>query len=64
MVIFRSSHPELPLAAEIWFVPDPIEWPKALPESRPILWTTLAEADEVTAAILDSIAGVVTAPPQ
>ena len=63
IVIFRSSHSELPLAAEVWFFPDPIQWPEALAESNPMLWTSLEEAEEVTAAILESILRAVPAPP-
>ena len=55
MIIYRAEHPDLPLNAEIWFFPDPIEWPEALPDSNPILRTSSDDARLIATAILNAL---------
>ncbi len=53
MTIYRAEHSELPLFAEISFVPDPIEWPEALAETSPILRTSSDDSKLIATAILN-----------
>ncbi|VAW07696.1 hypothetical protein MNBD_ACTINO01-2360 [hydrothermal vent metagenome] len=62
IIQYHAFHPDFPMNATIVFFPDPIEWPEATAEDKPVLRTQPGEAAAVATSILDSLANTIPMP--